>query len=263
MIEYALQNSDLESFNLNGTLIHNPMKGSLTLNEDNFEYDNKIVEKSALPGAVQLGERRIMSRNVSLTFSRAEQDYEDFKDFENDLLEFLKETAYLHDVTNGRRVPVAVLNYALSHDKGSYHHSSDNTIELKLLEPFWTSISATTISTSLAIDINKIAISKLGYLEIPPIITLTASSAVSDLRIYIDETKKGIQIEDNLFGTDIYTELILDCINGTLMIDNIDRINSVIPGTGFFSFPTYACTLIIIPDAICDVQIDRYSREYV
>lgn len=263
MIEYSLRNSNDDLLPLNDATVSNPAKDSTTLTDDNFNFDNKIVENSALPGAVQLGKRRLISRNLNITFSRAESDYSDFKIAENALLSFLKDTVYLVDVTNDRQILVSIEGYDISYDEGSYQHSSNNSINLKLLEPFWTALTATNTSESLAIDINQISLSALGSLDLPPVITFTASSAVTELQVYIDETKIGIQIEDDLFGTSTYNDLILDCKNGTLTLEGLDRINSIIPGTGFFNAPYTASTLIVIPDAICTMSLDRYRRDYI
>jgi hypothetical protein len=263
MIEYALRNSAGDLIKLNDATIDNPVKGSTSLGPDNFTFENKIVEKSSLPGSVQLGQRRTMARPLNLFFNRANQTDSTFRSRENSLIMNLEDTEYLADVTNNRQVPVSVLDYNLEYDKGAYHHSSDNLISFLLLEPFWTSLTVTTLSQSLIIDVNEITITELGYLPIPPILTFTANVPVTKLQIYIANTNQGIQIEDDLFGTTNYGTLVVNCVDGTVKLGSVDRINSVVPGTGFFRIPTGQNTLNVVPSAACSIKIDRYKREYI
>lgn len=263
--EYALRNVTGDLLQLNDSSIANPAKRSMTLGGDEFEFENKVEENSALPGAVQLGTRRLKARQVTLTFVRAVGESQtDYKALENELLEFLQNTKYLVDVTNDRQVPVAVDTYSLGYDSGAYALSSNNEIVFTLLEPFWTDITKSTVTeASLIIGINEIAIATIGNVSVPPILTFTTAIAVTELQIYIDETKEGIQINDALFGTGSYLELIIDCINGTITLGTLNRINSVLPGTGYYTFPTGSSTLIIVPTAACGVTIDWYERYYI
>jgi hypothetical protein len=263
LIQYALRNVNGDLTQLNDSTIDTIARKSLSLGDDNFSFENKIVEKSSLPGSVQLGERRLMARELTLFFNRSESSDSDFRTAENKLLQALDTAVYLVDVTNSRQVPISVLDYNAEYDAGSYQHSSGNQINLQLLQPFWTSTTVTTVSQSLIIDLNQITMSELGYLPIPPIITFTASLPILELQIYVDETNEGIQIEDDLFGTTGYTTLILDCEQGTLKLGSVNRVNSIVPGTGFFRLPIGQSTLNIIPTAACAVQIDRYERTYI
>ncbi|MEJ2248046.1 MAG: phage tail family protein [Candidatus Lokiarchaeota archaeon] len=263
MTEYALKNSNDDLLYLNNSSINNPKQGSLIISDEKIKFESKIEERSSLPGAIQLGKRRLMSKDISVVFNQAYVNDNDFMVDENTLLAFLYDVEYLVNVTYNKQVPVSITDYSISFDKGCYLRSSDNELSLKCLEPFWTSLTATTITDSMIIDINNIAVSSLGYMDTPGIITFTAYSALTDLQIYIDENKRGIEIKDDLFGLGTYNDLILDCKNGTLTLNNLNRINSITPGTGFFNFLYGGCTLIVIPDAICDIQIDRYERTFL
>ena len=59
MIEYALKDIDDNEYVLNDAAIVKPARGSLSIDSDNFSFQNKIVESSALHGAVKLGKTRI------------------------------------------------------------------------------------------------------------------------------------------------------------------------------------------------------------
>lgn len=264
MIEYALKDKDSNLFNLNDSAIVQPAKGSLSLGNDIFTFENKIVENSALHGAVKLGKTRITSREMVITFSRAlSEDYASFRIAENALLTALLSAIYLVDMTNSLQIPIAITKYPIEYNKGSYQLSSDNQITIIFLKPFWENTSVSNKGQDLIIDINEIEIINAGSLEVPPILTLTATTGVTQLQIYVDETKRGIQIDDNLFGETGYFTMIIDCKNGTVSIGTLNRIQSVLLGTGFFQFPVGISNLVIIPTAECHIEIDWHERDYI
>jgi len=264
MIEYALKDKDDNLYNLNDSAIIQPAKESLSLGDDVFTFENRIVENSSLHGAVKLGKTRIASREVSIRFSRAlSEDYSLFRIAENALLTALLKAVYLVDVTNSLQVPIAITKYPISYDPGAYQESSDNEIVLTLLRPFWESTTKDTESDTLSIDINTLIINNQSALTVPPIITFTAAVAVTQIQIYVDETKEGIQIDDSLFGQSGYGTLIIDCKEGTIKIGTLDRISSVLTGTGYFQLPVGSSDLIIIPTAVCYIEVDWYKRYYI
>ncbi len=264
MIQYALKDKDDNLYNLNDSAIVEPAKGSLSLGDDVFTFENKIVENSSLHGAVKLGKTRIASREMIITFSRAlSEDYSLFRIAENALLTALLKAVYLVDVTNSLQVPIAITKYPIGYNKGAYQQSSDNEIVLTFLKPFWENITPDNEAESLSIDLNEINIINGGSLIVPPVLTFTTTVPVTQIQIYVDETKEGIQIDDTLFGETGYLTLIIDCKLGTVIMGTLDRINSILAGTGFFTFPVGASTLIIIPTAVCDVSIDWYERDYI
>lgn len=267
MIAYALKNSAGTLFNLNSLTISQPAQGSLTYDQDSFEFENKVVQKSALPGSVQLGKRRLKDREISFTFNRALGDDSDtFRTAENLLGKFLQDTVYLVETdgevspTQLKQIPISVMGYDIKYDTGAHKLSSDNELSLKLLEPFWSNITADTDSDSLITGINDIAISNTGAYEVPPIIELVATDAVTQIQMFIVETSEGIQINDALFGTPGYTTMDIDCYNGTIMIGVYDRISSLLPGTGFFNFPIGDSTLRVILTDAADISIEWDRR---
>jgi hypothetical protein len=110
----------------------------------------------------------------------------------------------------------------------------------------------------------NIQILNSGFRKAPPVITLTASAAVTSLQVYVDEIKEGIQIDDSIFGTPGYTEMIIDCEQGTLKIGDLDRSSSILPGTGFFNIPVGLSTLkIIATGGTVIADIDMKTRRYI
>ena len=267
MIEYALKDIDDNEYILNDATIAEPAKGSLSFDSETFAFENKVVESSSLHGAVKLGKTRIMSREISLKFSRAlgatVAGAAAYRTAENALLAALHSAVYLVDKTHGMQTPIVISDYNLSYETGAHKLASENEIAIQLLKPFWEEIAASNESVDLTIDLNEIAITNAGAVEVPPILTFTTVVPVTQIQIYIDETKEGIQIEDDLFGEIGYFTMIVDCKEGTLKIGTLDRVNSILAGTGFFRFPTGASTLIILPDGACHVEVDWYERYYL
>jgi len=162
---------------------------------------------------------------------------------ENTLIEFLLRVEYLVDLTNSLKIKVALKNYNISYDSGSHKLSSSNNIVLELLEPFWSSTTATVDSDTLAIDLNNFNIVNNGYLKVYPVITFTTSVAVTLIKLFMESSNEGIIITDSIFGTSTYLTLIIDCLNGTIDMGGLDRSISIYPGTGYFSFPVGNSTL--------------------
>jgi hypothetical protein len=265
MREYALTKQDgTVLLNLNDPDVDSqPALGSFTLGSDQFGFDNRLVENSAIPGAIKLGITRVESREIILRFVRAHPADSDFRTAENNLIENLLLAYYLKDITNNLRVPIAILDYNLAYDPGGYQESSENEVSIRFLDPFWETITATNKSQALTTDLNTVSITNSGKLPVPPVITFTASVAVTSLDIYIDSTKEGIQISDSLFGTSIYTTLIINCIEGTIDLVGFDRTKSIVPGTGYFEIPTGVQDLMVLVSAACNISMDWRHRWHI
>lgn len=254
----------LKEYALNDATIAEPAKGSLTYESDSFSFENRVVESSALHGAVKLGKTRIESREINLRFSRAlGTTVATFRTAENALLTALHSAVYLVDKTHLMQTPIAISGYSLDYGTGAHKLSSDNEITIQLLKPFWEEVTATNKGADLAIDLNEIAITNAGAVAVPPILTFTTTVPVTQIQIYVDETKEGIQIDDALFGEIGYFTMIVDCKEGTTKIGTLDRVNSIAAGTGYFRFPVGASNLIILPTGACHIEIDWHERFYI
>jgi hypothetical protein len=260
MIEYAVRNADDVEYSLNGDGRPAPAAGSLTFLEEPISFDQKVVEKSGRPGSARLGETRTESRRITLEYTVAGTDVVSEL---NEMIRALRDAVYLVDKTNERRIPIAVSSVNPTWDSGSHKLSGEVSATIQLLEPFWEGETEETASATLAVDVNAIEIVNGGYAPAPPVLTFTASAAVSTLEIYIAETKQGIRIDDPLFGTLGYETLVLDCAAGTLMLGDLDRTPFISPGTGFFDFPEGTSELRIVPTAACSVAITWRERAYV
>ena len=265
MIEYALRDIDANELVLNGAAIAEPAQSSFQLGADGFEYENRIVENSALPGSVKLGKTRLRQREMVVTFDRAHPDLDDFRAADNLVLEFLRRAILLVDKTNGRQVSIAVAAYNISYERGARLHSSVNEVRLVFLEPFWEAITPDNVAQSLSAGVSTIPLTNNGFLPTPPILTFTAPAvaAITQLQVYIDDTKEGIQIDDSLFGTVGYDTLVIDCREGTLMLETFDRTQSILPGTGYFEIPVGSSSLKIDASADVDLDMDFNKRYFI
>ena len=263
MIEYALHDIDENEYELTGSGIALPARKSVTFLNDNFKFENRIIESSALPGGVKLGKTRLTTNNLKLEVTRAHTDSDDFRNAENEFIMWCEKALYLVDNTNGRRLKLAIEDVEVSYDSGGHKLSSETKATFRLIDPFWEASSEIEEDESLIVDINSIPISNEGFLKTYPVITIVTAAALDSIEMYIDETKEGIVIEDAIFGTSTYLTMICDCLAGTLMIGDLDRSASIVGGTGYFSFPVGESTLIVIPSEVCDINVAWRIREYV
>ncbi len=266
MIKYALEDNLTNQFELSGAAIAEPANRSLTPGDDSFLYENKIVPNSFLDGSVKLGSTRIESRELLLTFSRAlGEDTSLFRAAENALMEFLLRTKYLIDLTNSLKIEVTIKSYDIGYGRGSHKMLSENEIVFELLKPYWETTSVSTINESLSVtEVNQINIDNNGFVKVYPVITFTTANPLDLIKMYIEESKEGIIIGDDLFGTDPdYMVLEIDCKEGTIDMGDLDRTISIYPGTGYFPFPVGEFVLRIIPSIVCDVEISFYKGYYI
>lgn len=265
MIEYALRDADANELYLNEEDVTvQPQQGSVSFQNETLENDNRVVENTFLPGSVKLGLTRLRAREIEIRFVRAYgEDASAFRTAENSFIEFLQKTVALVDKTNDLVVPIAIADYNISYESGGHKLHSENTITVQKLDPFWKADTPDNLNGSFSSGTNNIAVNNQGNLVSPPIITLTATSVLSSLQVFVDETQEGIQIDDVLFGSVGFTTLVIDCENGDVLLSGIDRTSSILPSTGYFDLPIGASTLKIIANAGGTYDIDFNKRYYV
>lgn len=264
MIEYSLENSNGDRYQLNDSSVIGTERESMSLGSDNFAYDKKIEPKSGQAGSVALGESRVKEREITIFFVRAYQDYQDFRTKANELLAFLRDVIYVVDETNNRKISVASIAYDIPYETGSYQHVSDDSITFVALNPFWEDTTIKTVTQSLiGGDINDVPLMVSGALEVQPTITLTATLATATLQMYISETKQGLEWNDSIYGTSGFEEVVIDNQQGTLTIGTLDRTQNIATGTGFFEIPVGTSTLKVIPAENVDISISWFERYYV
>ena len=264
MIEYQLKDKDGNTFDINGDSVSLALKGSFTQTEDSFSFDNRIIERSFLPGSSLIGEKRLQQKSFTLSFSSANNDTSVYRSELNEILMWIAKTVYIVDVSNDMQIKVTADNMGLGYDRGSLKKSSDNTIDFTALTPYWEALTADSeTGTALSATIKEVAVSNGGFLEAYPIITLVASVATSDVQIYINSDNTGIQIQDSSFGTTGNLTMIIDCVKGLVSINDDDRNVSIVSGTGFFPIPIGDDTINILSDAEITYTIEWNERYYI
>lgn len=270
MIEYSFEDVEGRTYNLNDSGIQIIARNSLTYSDLKLNYENRIINKTYLPGSHVVGDPRLMSRKLSFDLKRTGDN------FETQLNMFIRKAEiakYLVDDTNSRRMRIVLDSVNVKYEKGSLKKFSDESITFTCLDPFWEEATETSIlNESLSAGINDITINNNGYLDTYGRLVFTAATGVSKIQAYTVpgllelEITEGIEIRDSLFGNGAYTQLELDNYNGTLTLvagsDEYDRVAYITPGTGFFRFPQGSNTIRIIPDAICEVDIYFRKRYY-
>lgn len=258
-----LDEFNAELLELNGGT--NIEDGSLTLVAEGFSFENKIIENTFLAGSSKLGDTRIMAREATLAMSRAYDNPTTYRNKVNTLIQYLKAGTYLHDKENDMRIPYAVDSFNVSYDGGSFRHSSEDSISLIFLRPFWENVTELSFGPKSipASSITDEAFTNPGFIEIFPRFEINAVAAVTDFSITVVETFNSISVLDNLFGTTGYEDIEVDCGRGTVTLGLLDRINSIDEGTGFFSIPYGASTLRFFANDAITVTMYYRGRYYI
>lgn len=247
MIEYQLKDGDGNLFPLNGATVTREFKDTWTQGDDEYSFDNKILERSNLPGSVLVGNPRIEGRGISLSVKAASSDSQVFRGEVNQLLEFVARTRYLVDVTNDMQIAVIVSDASVSYESGSLKLMATNQLEFVALNPYWESLTPDEVTgTALADTIKQVAIDNQGYLTSPPVITLVAVGVINSIQFTIVSNNIGIQIDDVLFGTTGNLTMAVNCETGEVSVGAINRNASIVESTGFFDLPIGADTLNIL-----------------
>jgi len=261
-MEYKFIDIDDNSFEVNGTLTPSIPRGSFSRSSENYSFEQKIIERSFLPGAAQVGNARLESRGLSFNQNFAFSTDSDYDDFLNEFILWAEKTVVVKDITNDRETKVAVLDLSVDYDKGSIKRSGEISIKFSMLDSFWTDSTATILNESLSIGINNIAITNDGFLLTYPLLTFDVPNPAASLDIFIDETKEGLQLIDPTLGNPTLEDLIIDCVSGSLTIAGFDRTQNITDRTGYFPFPIGSSTLVIDIPVAADVTIKFFKRYY-
>jgi hypothetical protein len=267
MIEYALADIDGNELELTEELTFDTIsKKSLTSDMDSFSWENRIVERSSLPGAIKLGNSRLENRSVRFSYTRAVgEDEASLRADENLFLQWLNKVVYLLDNTNLLRIKVAPESHDSAYDPGAHKISTEGEFTLRMLDPFWETITASSdITAAPGSGTTNVVLNNTGSLVVPPIITFTATTPEPSIQAFMVATDEGVEIKDDVFGTPGFDTLILDCVEGTLLLGELDRRNKITPGTGFFNLPLGSNTLrFILSVGLDEIKVEWRRRYYI
>lgn len=262
MINYYLEDADANTFPLNDASVSVIPRNSLALSSDSFEWESDVIEKTYQDGATQLGDVRLQSRNLKMSYVRTNPNSSEFQDDTNELIAFVKKTKYIVDADNDRRILVSPKSFNVNYESGTYKKYSNDSASFICLNPYWEDVTEVSITGSaLGTEINNIVIDNDGALKTSPVIELTSITANAEVQIYISDSFVGLIIDDTVFGTLGYETMTIDFQAGDITIQTLRRNTSIRSGTGFFFFPQGSFQISILPAEDTDYDI-KYRRRY-
>ncbi len=243
------------------------------LNNDRIDFkrgdtnlDLDIIEKSFLHGAVMIGERRISSKDLSIGLELFDDDDTNFRQSFNQFCYYASQAEYIEDVDNDIRTKVEFAGFGDNPytTQGSINRGGYCDLKFVQLTPFWEDLTAQT-DTDTGTDLT-FSLNNSGYIDCPPIFTITASALCFSILIYISDPVRGIEIQDLTFGYDTtLDEYIINCVNGTALLGDAgyNRNDRIRGGSGFFDFPVGAFTLNAEFSVSCQFDINWRRRYYI
>jgi hypothetical protein len=228
--------------------------------EDDSTIEVDTIKKSFRAGSDFPGIQRDEAKEIVFQYDIFDPVESEFRRKENEFREFLRKTILIKDTVRQIQTTVLLTNHAIAYDEGNFLHSSRNTITLEQLIPFWEDIEEQVYRESGS-SIGVISINNNGYVDTPPIITITALEQNRKFTVYINETREGILIEDDQFGINALNTYIIDCIDGTAELNSLDRRKKIKPTTGFFQLKVGINTVIFNFVGESEIEI-RFRRRY-
>lgn len=226
--------------------------------------DLDIIEKSFTPGAVFNGERRSISKSITLSMLITKQAEADYRQEYNDYVNYASRAEYIEDTDNDIRVRVELLSHIdkPTYETGTILKTGRVDLVFKVLSPYWEDLNETEVTGSGS-EFAKL-INNSGAAETPAIFELSTTSACELIRIFITSPSRGIEIQDLAYGTSstLYDYIINNETGQALLGDDqIDRTRRISSGSGFFDFPVGSFTLNFKFSVSVDVTI-KYRRRY-
>lgn len=233
---------------------------AFTIMKRGLEVELDIIEKSFNPGADFPGIQRDQSSTLEFIYDFNKAVENDFRSSLNELIRQARKTVLIRDNINKLETEALLESVEINYDKGGFNLGSQDTFTFKQLIPYWRDIDYINVSES-SITSGMLVIVNNGYIETPPIITITALEAISKFAIRINETGEGILINDlefGLAGLDIY---IIDNKAGFAELDQINRNQKIKDGTGFFDLRVGTNTILLELSGAAEVEFS-YKRRY-
>lgn len=228
--------------------------------------DLDVIEKTYNHGGVFIGERRIMSQDLTIRIDINEQTDDEYRDNYNNICYYASACEYIECTSNNIRTKVELKSITETPDNPTGSMLRGGIIDLifRQLTPFWEDLTAQTdtkTGTSLTFVINN-----SGFIDCPPVFTITASALCILIKIYISSPVRGIEIQDVNFGESAtLDEYVIDCENGTVVLGDgeYNREDRIRGGSGFFDFPVGTFTLNAEFSVSCQCDISWRRRYYI
>lgn len=239
---------------------------TLKRNEDISEIEVETVERSFRAGAEFPGVARDMSKEISFRIDINTNSEQTFRNTLNELRFYLRKVRWIQDTINNIETELLFANISIQYDEGGYFLGAVVEVRFKQLRPFWWDIEYSSEEES-GFSTGQIVIDETnqdGWIETPPLITLTAYEAITKFSIRILETGHGIFIQDLQFGSSGLDTYIIDNENGEAELNMVDRNSKIRGGTGFFLLqPRTKNTIIFEFNGQADALIQWKRRKYL
>lgn len=227
--------------------------------EDDLKIDTEIIERSSKAGAVQVGEQRDQSKELTFEYDWHDDDNDDFTEAMNELIYWLRKTVIIRNIDLNRETDVVLSGHNFSYSEGGFLRCSKNELTFKQLTPYWRDVNYITITEDSGGS--PVIVNNTGWIETPPIFTITALTNTTKFSIKDVESKKGIVIYDQDFSLNGLMTYIIDCKTGTAELETLKRNNRIRKGTGFFNLIPGVNTLEISSNGSISVEI-KYKRRF-
>jgi phage-related protein len=254
MIRYRFISDDGQFFDLDDS--------TFKLMDDTASIEVDFVEKSFQSGADFPGVQRDQSKSISFRYDINYPDEQTFRDRINLLRFWFRKARTLQDLINNIETDVVLTDYSIQYDEGGFNLGAVGNVSFRFLNPFWEDINYTVESDS-ASNSGLILVNNTGYIETPPIFTVTALSAVTKFSFRIRETAEGILIRDLQFSNTGLNTYIIDCKEGVAEINGILRNDQIKSGTGFFNLRVGQNTIDISAKGSIMVEMKYKKRYYI
>lgn len=264
-VRYQFVDIDGLTFDIDSSAIENGLYENFYINNDNFQSDIKIIEKTFRDGGVFSGNIRLKSKEIEFScFLIANNDIA-YRLQINQLLLWARKTILLKDLVNNIETVVLFDSSDIKYEDASELRAGKMTLVFKRLDPFWqTTLNKTyNISGSSAGNAGTISITNSGSMETQSIITIDSHELTTKILFHIPSSNEGIYIKDLQFGMTGLTQYIINNIDGTIKISNSKRNNMIQQGTGFFNFPVGTFDFDYNLNGDCDISIIFKERYYI
>lgn len=248
---------------------------SFRLLEDNLPVEADIINKSFGPGADFPGIQRDESKSLVFNYNLDKSSDLDFLKTQNELIKQFRKARKIKDKTLNRETEVLMVSHGIVYDNGGQYRGAVNIVEFIQLIPYWIDVSYSQKTVSIGTGgqastvINVLGFeNEEGYVETPPIIEIQTNGNCTSFFIQVQETRDGIEIQDDQFGLNGLDIYIIDNGEGTSElgrtgVNPLDRKNKIVSGTGFFNLQPGVNTLILDFGCAVDITIKWKRRYYV
>lgn len=212
-----------------------------TMDTSNLKRRLGVQQRYGRDGGFLTGDKKVSTRTIQLQHEITATNDTDYNTqiqnihgiFYDDYAPF-----YLIDTDRNIRAEIELDSIAENWSKGVERRLVSITINLILLESYFENLNATSVVWTNAATGNTKLITNVGAVDAYPFITITPATNNPEFHIINQRTQDKISIGTIAFIAG--TTIEIDCINGTVYLDNgITRteISSAIgDGTGFFYF---------------------------